>query len=249
VELDTAQISLTGDRSDNQDRAEILISDESVFAIVADGMGGHARGDLAAETAIASLVTSFRRARHARTAPPDFLAAAITAAHQEVLELGAGMRAEIRPGTIVVCALVSQDKVWWANVGDSRAYQLRQGAIVERTRDHTVVEALIAAGELTREQAPFHPERHIVEYCLGVDETPPPANIAGPHDLAPGDFVLLCSDGLWSQLGEPLIIERLSESEVMEDTLSELAHDAVRAARPQSDNVTAVCLHVLEDDE
>lgn len=246
MELDTAEVSLTGDRPDNQDRAEVLISDESVLAIVADGMGGHARGDLAAETAVVSLVDSFRRARHNPAVPAEFFADAIAAAHREVLELGAGMRPDIRPGTIIVCALVSGGKLWWANVGDSRAYHVRDGRVIARTRDHTVVETLIAAGELTPEQAYMHPERHIVEYCLGVDNSQPPANICKARSLAPGDIVLLCSDGFWSQLGEAVIMERIAKDEPIGDTLQELAEDAVRAGRPHSDNVTAIALRIEE---
>lgn len=246
MELDTAQVSLTGDRSDNQDRAEILISDESVLAVVADGMGGHARGDLAAETAVASLVNSFRQARRSPADPAKFLGDAIAIAHREVLELGAGMRADIRPGTIIVCALVSGSKLWWANVGDSRAYHVRSGRVLARTRDHTVVEALVSAGDLTPEQAHLHPERHVVEYCLGVDEVEPPTHISDARELARGDIVLLCTDGFWSQLGEAVIMERIAKDEDIEETVKELAEDAVRAARPQSDNVTAVALRIEE---
>lgn len=248
MELDTAQVSLTGDRSDNQDRAEVLISDDSVLAVVADGMGGHARGDLAAETAIASLVNSFRHARRSPEAPAEFLVEAIAVAHREVLELGAGMRADIRPGTIVVCALVSGGKLWWANVGDSRAYHVRKGHVLARTRDHTVVEGLVAAGDITPEQAHLHPERHVVEYCLGVDEMEPPTNVSDARDLERGDIILLCTDGFWSQLGEAVIMERIAKNEDIDDTIQELAEDAVRAARPQSDNVTAVALRVEEEE-
>lgn len=247
MELDTAQISLTGDRPDNQDRAEVLISDDSVLAIVADGMGGHARGDLAAETAVASLVTNFRRGRHRPREPATFLAEAIAAAHRDVLELGAGMRPEIRPGTIIVCTLVASGKLWWANVGDSRAYHLRNGRALARTRDHTVVESLIAAGEITAEQAQIHPDRHMVEYCLGVDDAPPPARVSGPRTLAAGDVILLCSDGLWSQIGEALILERIAQMDDLEETIDDLAQDAVRAGRPQSDNVTIVGLRVIDE--
>src|SRR5690625_275207 len=102
MELETAQATLVGDRADNQDRAEILIGDEATFAILADGMGGHAKGDLAAETAIASLSASFRGARGRSRAPEGFLNDALAVAHGEVLTLGGGMPPEAKPGTIVV---------------------------------------------------------------------------------------------------------------------------------------------------
>lgn len=246
MELDSAQVSLIGHRQDNQDRAEVLFGDESQLAIVADGMGGHARGDLAAETAIASLVDSFRRLRQRPMAPEKFFETALATAHEEVLALGAGMRPEIRPGTIIVCALVTANRLSWSHVGDSRAYLIRDGRIIARTQDQSVVGDLLAAGEITAEQALIHPDRHMVQYCLGVDEVTPPIPVSEPRKLKAGDIVLLCSDGLWSQLGEAYIVERLSQADDLQQSLQALAEDAVRGGHPQSDNVTAVAFRAMD---
>lgn len=246
MELDSAQISLIGHRQDNQDRAEVLFGDESQLAIVADGMGGHACGDLAAETAVTSLVNSFRRLRQHPLPPDEFFKTALATAHEEVLALGAGMQPAIRPGTIIVCALVTGDQLRWAHVGDSRAYHVRNGHVLTRTQDQSVVGALLAAGEISTEQALLHPERHMVEYCLGVDKNTPPIPTIVPRKLEAGDIVLLCSDGLWSQLGEAFMAERLSNADDLQITLQSLAEDAVRAGYPHSDNVTAVALRALD---
>ncbi len=246
MELDSAQVSLIGHRQDNQDRAEVLFGDDSQLAIVVDGMGGHAHGDLAAETAVASLVNRFcQLGRH--PIPADaFLETSISEAHEEVLNLGTGLRLEMRPGAIVVCALITDNQLRWAHVGDSRAYHLRDGRILANTQDQSVVGALLAAGEINAEQALIHPERHMVEYCLGVDEHTPPIPTIEPRELLAGDIVLLCTDGLWSQLGEAFIVERLNHSKDLQITLQALAEDAVRAGYPQSDNVTAVALRALD---
>lgn len=246
MDLESAQVSLIGHRQDNQDRAELLFGDESQLAIVADGMGGHARGDLAAETAVASLSNSYRRLRQQPMKAEAFFREALTAAHGDVLSLGAGMRSEIRPGTIIVAALIMDSELHWAHIGDSRAYHLRNGRIVSRTRDQSVVGELLAAGEITTEQALIHPERHLVQYCLGVDEETPPIPVSDAIHLKKRDIVLLCTDGFWGQLGEAYIVERLSKAGDLQATLQGLAEDAVRGGYPQSDNVTAVALRVID---
>lgn len=246
MDLDSAQISFIGHRQDNQDRAEVLFGDDSLLAIVADGMGGHARGDLAAETAVASLINSFRALRQDPLPSDEFFKRAIGLAHEDVLALGAGMRPEIRPGTIVVSALITGNELRWAHIGDSRAYLVRSGRVVARTQDQSVVGSLLAAGEITQAQALIHPERHMVQYCLGVDEETPPIPISDPLQLEEGDIILLCTDGLWSQLGEAYIMEKLSEAEDLQTALQALGEDAVRGGYPQSDNVTAVALRVVD---
>lgn len=242
MELDTAQVSLIGHRRDNQDRAEVLFGDDSLLAIVADGMGGHARGDLAAETAVVSLVNRFRQLRKHPLPPEEFLKTALAEAHQEVVGLGVGMRPQTRPGTIIVCALVTGDDLRWAHVGDSRAYHIRDGHVLTRTQDQSVVGALLAAGEITAEEALLHPDRNMVEYCLGVEEKTPPIPASEPRVMKPDDIVLLCTDGMWSQLGEAFVAERLSQAKDLQITLQSLAEDAVRSGYPQSDNVTAIAL-------
>lgn len=248
MELDTACASLIGDRAENQDRADILIGDEATFAILADGMGGHADGALAAETAIASLSSSFRAVHGRKPDPAEFLREAITTAHAEVLALGEGMALESRPGTIIVCALVLGDAMWWAHVGDSRAYHLRGGKILERTQDHTEVDALLAAGKITSSEAETHPGRHVVEYCLGVVADTPPGAVTTTAPLQADDIIVLCSDGLWSQLDEDALLARLDRSADLDKALHELVQYAAQTGSPHSDNVTAIALRTLDDD-
>jgi len=246
MDLDSAQISLIGHRQDNQDRAEVLFGDDNLLAIVADGMGGHARGDLAAETAVASLINSFRALRQNPLPSNEFFKRAIGLAHEDVLALGAGMRPEIRPGTIIVSALITSNKLRWAHIGDSRAYLVRDGRVIARTQDQSVVGLLLAAGEITQAQALIHPERHMVQYCLGVDEETPPIPVSDAMEVKEGDIIMLCTDGLWSQLGEAYIMEKLSEADDLQTALQALGEDAVRGGYPQSDNVTAVALRVVD---
>jgi serine/threonine protein phosphatase PrpC len=247
MELETAQATLVGDRADNQDRAEILIGDEATLALLADGMGGHSNGGLAAETAIASLSHSFRAAHGRSAEPEEFLLNAIAEAHEKVLALGDGMALETKPGTIIVCALIYEDTVWWAHVGDSRAYHLRGGKILERTHDHTEIDALLTAGKITQAEADTHRNRHIVDFCLGVAPETPPIVVERARHLAAEDIILLCSDGLWGQVKEATLVARLSQVKNLDKTLSGLVDYAARTGRPHSDNVTAIALRAIED--
>lgn len=249
MELDTAQASLAGNRADNQDRAEILIGDEATFAILADGMGGHANGALAAETAIATLSKAFRRARSKNPDIEKFFRDALTKAHKKVLALGDGMALNVKPGTIIVCALIWGDTMWWAHVGDSRAYHFRGKKLLARTRDHSEVETLVATGKISPAEAINHQSRHIVEHCLGVAPDTPPIAISDPIPFEMGDTVLLCSDGLWDQLDESTLIEQMSSTGDLHKLLDHLVQLSTETGSPHSDNVTAIAIRPFDDHE
>lgn len=247
LSLDTAQISLIGNREGNQDRAEVFIADDSLLAVVTDGMGGHTQGDLAAEVAISCLNNAFREVQHRPSDPRTFLRKVLQRAQDEVFVLGKGMPAELRPGTMIACALIHREILYWAHVGDSRTYHLRGGKLLMRTRDHTVVESLIEAGQLTIDEALSHPDRHLVEYCLGVDAQLPIRIVGGPQPLVSDDTVLLCSDGFWGQLPEPEILSTLRSPNDLEGALRQLASKAVCRGNGTSDNVTAIAIRAVEE--
>ncbi|MGH8273014.1 MAG: PP2C family protein-serine/threonine phosphatase [Gammaproteobacteria bacterium] len=244
MDFETAQVSLIGDRVENQDRAKVLVGDECALAIVADGMGGHADGALAAETAIGFVKKTFCDTSRPQPDPNRFLNETIAGAHAEVLALGEGMPLEVKPGTTIVCALFSKGKMRWAHVGDSRAYHLRAGKLLVRTHDHTEVETLVETGHITPAEAGKHPSRHVVDYCLGVAPEKPLIALSKAIKLAVGDIVLLCSDGLWSQTEEAHMCEKLGSHTDLQASLAELAGEAAQASSPHSDNVTAVALRV-----
>src|SRR6185503_1825682 len=166
VNVETAQVSRQGNRNDNQDRASIVVTDTRILLTVADGMGGHIGGDVAAEAAIDALVRSFKRLRGGIRDAGDFLRESIVEAHEAVVMLGAALAPELRPRTTITVCVVADNCATWAHVGESRIYLMRDQKVLIRTRDHSAVELLVQQGLLKDADVHTHPMRNFVEQCL-----------------------------------------------------------------------------------
>ncbi len=130
LQIEHADLSLLGNREENQDRVAIAVGDGAAFLAVVDGMGGHADGARAAETAIRVMVGEFWDASQPLFDPEGFLHLTIGRAHDAVVRLGQGLPPEIRPRATCAICLVQGSSAYWAHVGDSRVYQLRGGEVV-----------------------------------------------------------------------------------------------------------------------
>ena len=205
LQVEHADLSLLGNREENQDRVAIAMDDDAAFLAVVDGMGGHADGARAAEVAIRTMVAEFWEASRPLFDPDGFLHLTLGRAHEAVVALGRGLPLEIRPRATCAVCLVQGANAFWAHVGDSRIYQLRGGRVLERTRDHSHVELLLREGRITERQAHDHPMRNYVECCIGGDAALPEMSLGGRRPLRRGDVLLLCSDGLWSGLNDEQI--------------------------------------------
>ena len=246
MHIEHADLSLLGNREENQDRVAIAIGDGTAFLAVVDGMGGHADGARAAEVAIRTMVGEFWEASRPLFDPDGFLHLTIGRAHDAVVALGQGLPPEIRPRATCAACIVQGSNAFWAHVGDSRIYQLRNGAVVDRTRDHSHVELLLRAGRITERQAHAHPMRNYVECCIGGDPALPEMSLGGRHGLEPGDLLLLCSDGLWAGLTDAQIAGLGQQPERgLRDSLADLGARAVHATAPYADNTTAAVVRWL----
>lgn len=246
LRFETAEISLLGDREENQDRAAVAVADGNVLMVVADGMGGHDGGSLAAEVAVDSLRKSFREIA-ADDDSGEFLQTAIETAHDAVVAAGERVGIGSRPRATCAVCLVRDGVATWAHVGDSRIYFARDGALVTRTRDHTPVESLLRDGLIGEDEVQGHPMRHYVEYCLGGVAERPLVTIAEPQSLREGDLLLICSDGLWSGIADADLAAGPGEGSTLEDWLARMASRAVRMCMPHSDNTTAVAIRLQAD--
>lgn len=239
--IETASLSLVGDRKENQDRVAVLRSNGTVVLMVVDGMGGHSHGANAAQLTIDTVEQCFSSTRTPLIDPQGFLTTALSLAHDAVVELGVKLPLDQRPrATCAICA-VQDEGSFWAHVGDSRIYQLRDGDVVARTRDHSHVELLLREGVIEENQMSSHPMRNLVECCLGGDSPLPETSISGRHGLEAGDALIVCTDGLWSGVAENMLAALATDRDVeLEAALQQLAETAVANGAPHSDN-TSVC--------
>ena len=243
MRIEYADLSLLGDREDNQDRVTVSAAEQAALLIVIDGMGGHSDGSRAADTALKSLLESFRQTSLPMFDPLGFLHMALSRAHDEVAKLGNGQTIDTRPRATTAICLVQEGAAFWAHIGDSRVYHLRHGKIVQRTRDHSHVELLLREGKITEEELPTHPMRNFVECCLGGDPAIPEMTLSGRNLLLPGDVLLLCTDGIWANLRDTDIAGFFREdNQELRAWLEALGRRAVQASAPFSDNSTAAVL-------
>lgn len=229
-------------RTLNQD-AFAVIDEVGVWA-VADGMGGHVGGEVAAQTAIATVRTEAAASSHllgnGQASPTEVLTDLISQAHDAILNRARSKSKLKGMGTtIVLLAIVSGPApiAYLVHVGDSRAYRFRSGTLTPLTKDHTLIEKYLERGILTAESAKTHPERHVLTRALGVGTTVKPTITAFP--LLPDDLVLLCSDGLTKMLEDEEIRAAFDAGEL---DPTQVGNRLVTAAldRGGEDNVTVV---------
>ncbi len=204
-------------------------ADAPFLAVVADGMGGHVGGEVASRLAIEAAVGATGEAVERVQAANDAVVG--TALDKPRL---AGM------GTTMTLAIFSEGAVEIGHIGDSRAYLLRAGALAQLTRDHSLMADMIASGELTPEQAAVHPFRSVITRALGMESQVVIDRV--PHDLLPGDRVLLCSDGLTTMLADADIAALLGRGEGLAAATALI--DAANSAGGY-DNISVVVVDLL----
>jgi serine/threonine protein phosphatase PrpC len=246
VQIEFAEVSLIGHREDNQDRCAVAVAEHAAMLVIIDGMGGHADGARAAEVARKSLLDSFWAQSHPLFDPLGFLHLALGRAHDDVVSLGTALPIEQRPRATCAICLVQEGSAYWAHVGDSRVYHLRNGRVRARTRDHSHVEQLLRDGAISEDQVQGHPMRNYVECCLGGDPTLPEMSLSRRRSIQAGDVLLACTDGLWAGTRDADIAASLGTgSTPLRQALEALAAHSVLASAPHSDNTTAVALRWL----
>jgi serine/threonine protein phosphatase PrpC len=223
-------------RSGNEDS---YFCGRTVFA-VADGLGGHQGGEVASAAAVAPLAALDGREFADPAEAAEALAAAIREANAAIIDQAAGDPGLWGMGTTVTAATLAGDRhLQLAHVGDSRAYLLRDGSLDQLTTDHTVVGELVRRGRLTADQAAIHPERSILTRAVGLDPRIP-VDTPDPLELAQGDQVLLCSDGLTETVPDPRIAELLTTGPDGDAACRALIDAANDAGGP--DNITVVLI-------
>jgi serine/threonine protein phosphatase PrpC len=246
VRVDYAKLTLPGNRTENQDRVDVVATGESLLMVVVDGMGGHAHGARAAEVTVATLKESFAEMTLPVFDPQGFLTLALARAHDRVVKLGDGVALDHKPRATCAVCLVQDSGSYWAHVGDSRIYHLRGGKLQARTRDHSHVELLLREGLIAESEMRTHPMRNFVECCLGGDFPLPDMSVTSRKRLEAGDVLLVCTDGLWSGVEDVDLAGIAADVRIpIDNAIRGLADRAVAKNAPHSDNtsVTAVRWH------
>ena len=228
------QVSRMGGRAKNEDRMGYCYTRDASLFMLADGMGGHPDGEMAAQIALQTMATLF--ARHAKPYVQDerfFLQSGAMVAHHQIIRYASQHAMSDSPRTTLVMAFVQYGYMHWIHCGDSRLYVVRDGKLLTRTRDHSYHEGR-GFSSLLRKRV----NRNVLFTCLGSDVMPI-IDSGGPLRLKKGDKVLLCSDGLWDSVPEGRLVSVLSVLPVAE-AVPQLVEEALARGGENGDNVTAV---------
>lgn len=233
------EVTHQGGREKNEDRMGYCYTAESALFLLADGMGGHPEGEMAAQIALKAIAATFRKkANPILEDVSAFFEAAIMNAHRKIILYAAEQGLADTPRTTVLAAVVQEGQATWMHCGDSRLYHVREGELLTRTRDHSFVEQR-ERGEYQSETAHAY-NRNVLYTCLG-SPVRPQFDISEPVTLLQGDKLLLCSDGLWGSVEDEDIVHQLALNTVSQAG-PVLVERALLAAGDHSDNITLLAL-------
>ena len=236
------QNSRQGPRPYNQDRLAYSYSKDSLLLVLADGMGGHRHGEVAAQLAIKTLTDAFQRlAKPLLTSPEKFLADHIQQVHDMIENVTQAENLIESPRTTVVVAIIQRGYLYCAHVGDSRMYHFRGGHLLYRTEDHSVVQSLYNKGMIAKKEMATHPYRNKIHNCVG-GEVEPKIDLSDRIELVEGDTILLCTDGLWGTLDDTKIKDILNKNDDVTAATKILMDSAEEAADEHGDNLSAIAV-------
>lgn len=235
------QESRVGKRANNEDRLAHCYSRDALLAVVADGMGGHYYGEIAAQIAVQVLVESFQREATPTIADPFlFLQKSMINAHRSIIDFAEAHNLKDSPRTTCVACIVQDNIAYWAHAGDSRLYLLRDGKVTIHTRDHSRVQLLKDQGVINDAQAAVHPDRNKVYSCLGSPK-PPEIEFSRKTPLEAGNVLVLCTDGVWGVMpGETLAVALKSDN--LMQAVPALLNEAEARGGANADNLSIVAV-------
>lgn len=245
IAVDACAAQHQGDRKEQQDRVAILPHSRRkgvALAVVADGMGGHTGGALAAEQVIHTAKTNLDHFLGADECPQRMLENSMTEAHTMIK--ASRFMNEMDPHSTAVMLLLQPGRVTWGHCGDSRLYHFRGTQLVRRTVDHSYVEHLVASGKITAEQALTHPNRNVLLASLGGQDDPK-ITLDEVTELTAGDAFVLCSDGLWAYFDDRELGMLVAENTARQ-ACEILIDKARQRAKGGGDNLSLAIIKLIE---
>jgi serine/threonine protein phosphatase PrpC len=235
------QASHIGNRKYNQDRVAYAYNKETLLLVLADGMGGHLHGEIAAGLAIDTFVKSFEQ-QSVEIDPIEFMSVTMRAAHLRIMDLPQPLDHAF-PGTTCVAALIQNGMLYFGHAGDSRLYLQRGGKTVARTLDHSPVQSWLALGIIDEDEARTHPKRNQISNCLGGVEDLFEIELGKPVALQSGDVIFLCSDGLSGPFSDKELAAAFAFAVTpVATSLDDLIVRAVAREKGKADNATGLAL-------
>lgn len=240
------QESRKGGRQSNQDRVGHAYTSDAICMVLADGMGGHARGEVAAQLLLDVVLGMFEKLAKPRIADiAEFLLDGIYAAHDTINQYATDHRLSDTPRTTSVVCVIQDGQAWWAHVGDSRLYHFGPDGLMSRTRDHSAIQHLIDDGLASEDEINSHPERNKLYNSVGGFILPH-IELSPGAVLGEGDVLLMASDGFWSQFQPDEMLATLRVYPIRMAVNQLLEHAEFRAGA-HGDNLSVVALRCGED--
>jgi PPM family protein phosphatase len=239
-------LSERGGRQNNEDACGHWRSERQLCAVLADGAGGHGGGDIASRLAVREIVAAFAEQP---TRGADELGALVRSVNGAMIDQRTPGTARQDMHSTVVCLVIDfvDGHVHWAHAGDSRLYWFRDGRLLQRTRDHSLVQSLVDAGLLETNRLRDHPLRSELRSALGVAQDVLEVDVVdGSHEAQRGDVFLLCTDGLWELVDDDTLERLLAQSTKPRAWLDLLGVEVSRATEKNDhhDNFTALTVWV-----
>lgn len=241
--FETATLSSAGGREDNEDSCGFVMKGNSGCWVIADGLGGHSGGKTASRLAVDTVLKSFESDSRVEA---EVLSAHVHGANRAILE---GQKSQPQVGsmrTTVVALAASPDRAVWIHSGDSRLYWFDAGRIRTQTRDHSVPQLLVDAGEIRADQIRTHEDRNRLLRCLGRKEDTGAVLDELPRSPQAGDAFLLASDGFWEWVTEAEMLETLALADSPGDWLKRMETDLRAHATGVYDNYSAIGVFIRE---
>ncbi len=233
------QESRKGSRKVNQDRIAYTFSRDALLLVVADGMGGHAGGEIAAQIAARLFIERFQQeAKPILKNPLKFLQDTMIRAHSALGSYANQFSMLETPRTTCVACIVQAGHAYWCHVGDSRLYLFRQGGLIGSTKDHSKVQYLVDQGIIGADEVVAHPDRNKIFSCLGglVD---PVIDLSRRTPLRNGDVIVMCTDGLWSVMDQREIATWLTSTPIL-TTAPQMMREGEKRGGAEGDNLSAI---------
>jgi len=235
------QESRKGSRKVNQDRVAYTYGRDTLLLVVADGMGGHAGGEIAAQIAVRLFIERFQQeAKPVLKNPLKFLQDTLLRAHAALGSYANQFSMLETPRTTCVAVIVQAGHAYWAHVGDSRFYLFRQGGLIASTKDHSKVQYLVDQGVIGAHEVAEHPDRNKIFSCLGglVD---PVIDLSRRTPLRGGDILVLCTDGMWGVMPPSEIATYLTSTPILK-TAPQMLREAEKRGGPDGDNLSLIAV-------